>query len=227
MRIPSYIPWLAIILLCAAVVWFLLGPVLGFGSVIPDPAQAVITSGSLGPGGGGLYQEQLPVPVVFNTSLGDWNYTITAQYRYTIIAMVVTRRDYTGQGADQITPVDFGIACCDVIRPENFQYFTFSADFRKPIFTYRYPPGSVPLPVWYVQRFISNNHLVFLNDSVYKLAQAVQAGDCVVIRGYLVDITGTTESGGTYSRSTSVIRNDAYLTGCETVLVESLTKVKC
>ena len=56
--------------------------------------------------------------------------------------------------------------------------------------------------------------------------EQVPEGSCIIIRGRLVDINGTSPEKK-YIVNTSTVRNDAYPAGCEIILVESYTPVNC
>jgi len=53
----------------------------------------------------------------------------------------------------------------------------------------------------------------------------VQVGTCLIIRGKLVDIRGSSLNK-LYIATSSTVRNDTY-PGCEIILVESFSQVSC
>lgn len=123
--------------------------------------------------------------------------------------------------------MDIAVATGDIIRPENFGHFTFTQGNRNFFYSYRYPAGVQALSKSYADEHMSNNHLVFLDESVHTTARNLAIGDCVQITGYLVDIRGSRDNGESYTRLTSISRSDRYPAGCEVVLVETVTRLSC
>jgi hypothetical protein len=88
------------------------------------------------------------------------------------------------------------------------------------------------MPTWtgltedYIDEHISNNHLVFQNSTLESEVKKAPVGSCLIIRGHLVDIRGSS-AGSVYQVNTSTVRNDSYPAGCEIILVDSYTPVAC
>ncbi len=228
MRLKTIAQWLAIILPFAALIFIIFTLLTGTG--VPGFSQPADTpaadSGLMVESG--MYQESLTLPQTFSTRIADWDYTLTARYRYTIIAKVIGKREYyLDFGPDRISPMDIAVATGDVIKPENFRYFTFTQGNRNFFYTYRYPAGVQALSKSYADEHMSNNHLVFLDESVHSAAKTTAIGDCIKITGYLVDISGSRDNGESYFRHTSISRTDSYPSGCEVVLVETLSPLTC
>ena len=224
MRLGSLGEWLVIIIPLSCVMVVILGiagvVALPFGIGSPGIAKDSIGSGN-------LTQDSLDHPEVFYQTLGHWQYTLTAKYRYTIQAKVVGVRHYTDTGFEQIVPIDFAVAYGDVISPEYFPYFSFSISDRKLQTTVTYPEYITMLPDDYWFSHTSNNHLVFPTPAIRRAAENISVGDCITARGYLVDISGFSDPSVIYSLKTSTSRFDEYPGGCEVVLVESLQKSSC
>ena len=224
MRLGTIGEWLIILipLFCVAVV------ILGIAGVIAlpfGPGSPGIAKDSIG--SGNLTQEALDQPMVFHQTAGDWQYTLTAGYRYTIQAKVVGIRAYSDTGFEQIVPVDFAVAYGDVLKPDYFQYFSFSVNDRKLLTTVTYPDYVRMLPDDYWFSHTSNNHLVFASPDLRTTAGTIEVGDCITAKGYLVDISGYRDPSVVYNLKTSTSRFDEYPGGCEVVLVESLQKSSC
>jgi hypothetical protein len=216
--------WLVILLPLAGILLVILGIAgvieVPFGFGFPNAAKD-------SPGGGNLTQEPLVSPEVFNLTIADWHYTLTAKHRYTIQAKVVAIRAYSDSGFEQIVPVDFAVAYGDVLKPEYFPYFSFAIKDRKLLTTVTYPEYVRMLPDDYWFSHTSNNHLVFASPEIRQAAGTVAVGDCITAQGYLVDISGYNDPSIVYNLKTSTSRFDEYPGGCEVVLVESLQKSSC
>jgi hypothetical protein len=224
MRFGTIAEWLVILvpLLCVLLVILGIAGVfaLPFGLGTSEPAKDSIGSGNLS-------QEPLGQPQVFHKTIGNWQYTLTANYRYTIQAKVVGIRNYADTGFEQIVPVDFAVAYGDVLKPEYFSYFNFTVNDRKLLTTLTYPDYVRMLSDDYWFSHTSNNHLVFANPEVRRAAETISVGDCIAAKGYLVDISGYQDSSRLYHLKTSTSRFDEYPGGCEVVYIESLQKNSC
>jgi len=224
MRLGSLGEWLVIIVPLACILLVILG-IAGVVALPFSPGPAAIATDSIG--GGNLTQESLDHPEQFHQAIGNWQYTLTAKYRYTIQAKVVAIRHYADTGFEQIVPIDFAVAYGEVISPEYFPYFSFSINDRKLQTTVTYPEYITMLPDDYWFSHTSNNHLVLPTPEIRRAAENISAGDCITARGYLVDISGFHDPSVIYSLKTSTSRFDEYPGGCEVVLVESLQKSSC
>lgn len=225
MRLSSLGQWLLLLVPFIALIliffWFA-GPGLPF---IGGAAASTLATGGIGEGE--LTQEPLDKPLVFSRDMNGWKYTFTANYRYTIRAKIVGIQEYAENGGDRITPMDLAVAYGDVIKPEYLQYFTFTMGDRQLSTTVEYPKYISMLPDEYWFSHVTNNHLVFSDETALLAARGSTPGECVDIRGYLVDITGKSPGGSTYTRTTSTSRTDEYPAGCEVVYVESFTTIPC
>jgi hypothetical protein len=225
MRFSTIAQWLIILIPFAAVIMFLsffLGISIPF---LGGPSQPARAGNSIGEGG--FFQEPLDKPLVFHRTIDNMEYTLTAGYRYNIVAKVVGIKEYSDPGFERIVPVDLAAACGDVIKPEYLQYFTFAMNDRQLSTTVSYPKYVTMLSESYWFEHVSNNHLVFRDQSALNAARQTVAGDCVIIRGYLVDISGHRDNTETYTMKTSISRSDEYPAGCEIVYVESFEKKAC
>lgn len=225
MRLSSLGQWLLILVpfiaLLLLFLWFA-GPAIPFIGGAAEPAPA---AGGIGEGE--LTQEALDKPLTFSRDVNGWKYTFTANYRYTIRAKIVGIQEYAENGGDRITPMDLAVAYGDVIKPEYLQYFSFTMGDRQLSTTVEYPKYISMLPDEYWFSHVTNNHLVFSDETGLAAARGSIPGECVDIRGYLVDIAGKGPGGSTYTRTTSTSRTDEYPAGCEVVYVESFAKVPC
>jgi hypothetical protein len=177
------------------------------------------------PGNGGFFQVPLASPQEYTKSYGVWKFTLTSRYAYTLAGKVVGRHEYPATLPDGIIPLDLAVVNGDLVKPDVLSFFTFTMGTRTLEYSYDVP-SYTGLTEEYIDEHISNNHLVFLDPGLEKQVKTVQVGDCIIIKGKLVDIRGSSPQKQ-YIVKTSTVRNDAYPEGCEIILVESFTPVSC
>ncbi len=174
---------------------------------------------------GGFYQSPISPPQQYTKTMGDWQFTLTSSYTYTLAGRIVGRHEYPATLPDSIIPLDLAVVNGDLVRKDILDFFTF--EMGDHTLTYSYDiPKALGLTEEYIDEHISNNHLVFLNSSLEDEVKSAPEESCIIIRGRLVDIRGTSP-GKTFSGNTSTVRNDAFPAGCEIILVESYTPVNC
>jgi hypothetical protein len=174
---------------------------------------------------GGFFQNPLSPPQEFTKNAGDWHFTLLSSYSYTLAGKVVGKHDYPATMPDGIIPLDLAVANGDLLKPGILSFFKITMGDRTLKYSYDIPTV-IGLTEEYIDEHISNNHLVFLDPVLESKVKNVQAGDCVIIKGKLVDIRGTGPNR-LYLANTSTVRNDAYPAGCEVILVESYEVVNC
>ena len=157
--------------------------------------------------------------------MGNWQFTLTSSYTYTLAGRIVGRHEYPATLPDGIIPLDLAVVNGDLVRKDILSFFTFEMGAHTLKYSYDIP-NALGLTEEYIDEHISNNHLVFLNATLENEVKQAPEGSCIIIRGKLVNIRGTSP-GKTYSIDTSTVRNDAYPAGCEIILVESYTPVNC
>ncbi|RPI40307.1 MAG: hypothetical protein EHM53_02555 [Methanoregulaceae archaeon] len=214
-RLRTLLEWSAILLPLLIIGFFLVTIVFG--------APAAVPSGL--PGNGGFFQEPLTPSQQYSKNSGDWSFTLRSDYAYTLAGKVVGRHDYPETMPDGIIPLDLAVANGDLLTNNNLRFFTFEMGFRTLKYSYDVP-AYTGLTEEYIDEHISNNHLVFLDPARESDVQQVKVGDCIIIKGKLVDIAGTSPLKQ-YLVTTSTVRNDAYPEGCEIIIVESYTPVNC
>jgi len=214
-RLRTLLEWSAIF------IPFLIIGFLGFNFVFGAPAT--VPSGL--PGNGGFFQVPLTSSHHFSRSSGDWSFTLTSDNAYTLAGKVVGRHEYPATMPDGIIALDLAVANGDLLTNNNLQFFTFEMGDRTLKYSYDVP-AYTGLTEEYIDEHISNNHLVFLDPALESDVKKAKVGDCVIIKGKLVDIAGTSPSKQ-YLVNTSTVRNDAYPEGCEIILVESYMPVNC
>jgi len=174
---------------------------------------------------GGFYQGPISPPEQYTKTAGDWQFTFTSSYTYTLAGRIVGRHEYPATLPDGIIPLDLAVVNGDLVKKDILDFFTF--EMGDHTLTYHYDiPKVLGLTEEYIDEHVSNNHLVFLNASLENEVKSVPEDSCIIIWGRLVDIRGTS-FGTTYRGNTSTVRNDAYPAGCEIILVESAAPVSC
>ena len=174
---------------------------------------------------GGFYQSPFSPPQQYTKTMGDWQFTLTSSYTYTLAGRIVGRHAYPATLPDGIIPLDLAVVNGDLVRKDILSFFTFEMGQHTLKYSYDLP-NALGLTEEYIDEHISNNHLVFLNATLENEVKQAPEGNCTIITGKLVNIRGKS-SGKTYSIDTSTVRNDTYPAGCEVILVESYTPVNC
>jgi hypothetical protein len=234
MRASTLFEWGIIILVVgvpAFIVWQLVlpaGPASLSGTTAPaGPSYTSVNCSGLGYGG--FYQEDLPFPgpTPITGDNGVWSYTLNPLYNYTIVGKIVGKDEYSLAGGNDISPMDLTIANGDVISPRHAGYFTFRKVTRGFMYLYNPPAGAEKLSLRYITEHTSNNHLIFADESVHRMAQTTSTGDFVRISGYLITASGRKANGQTTYQGTSTTRSDTGADSCEVVYVRSLEKLPC
>ncbi len=173
---------------------------------------------------GGFYQSPAPTDT-FSRTMGPWEFTLTSSYTYTVAGRIVGRQEYPAAPPGGIIPLDLAIVNGDLVRNSTLSFFSFSMGNHT--LTYSYDiPKMVGLTEDYIDEHVSNNHLVFRNETLEQEAETLGEGSCVVISGRLADILGTSGRQKVFM-NTSTVRNDSYPEGCEIILVDSFRTVSC
>jgi hypothetical protein len=174
---------------------------------------------------GGFYQIPFSPPQQFTKNIGDWRFTLTSSHTYILAGRIVDRHEYPATLPDGIIPLDLAVVNGDLVRKDILSFFTFEMGFHTLKYSYDIP-NALGLTEEYIDEHISNNHLVFLNSTLEKEVKLAPEGSCMIIRGRLVDIRGTSPEK-LFIINTSIVRDDEYPEGCEIIVVESYTKVNC
>ena len=177
------------------------------------------------PGNGGFFQSPLPSPQQDIVTSGNWRFTLTSNYAYTLAGRIVGRHEYSPAMPDGIIPLDLAVVNGDLLRPEMLSYFTFAMGDHTLEYSYDVP-NFTGLTEGYIDEHISNNHLIFQNATLESEVKKAPMNSCMIIKGKLVDIHGVS-SGSQFLAKTSTVRNDSYPAGCEIILVQSYTPVNC
>jgi hypothetical protein len=216
-RLRSLLEWSAILIPILIIGFLVFNFVSGNGLPAAEPSGL--------PGNGGFFQVPVSPPLQFTKSAGDWRFTMTSNYAYTLAGKVVGRHEYPATLPDGIIPLDLAVVNGELVRPDILTYFTFTMGDHTLEYSYDIPT-MYGLSEEYIDEHISNNHLVFLDPALESEVKKAPVGSCLIIKGKLVDIRGSSP-GSRYFVNTSTVRNDSYPAGCEIILVESFTPVSC
>jgi hypothetical protein len=136
-------------------------------------------------------------------------------YGYALEGEVVTRRDFWTDAISTVSPLDLGIVWGTLADGSATEVLSFDNGFR--MIFYR-PATTIDLPDgWEAQ--VTNNHLIPASDAVREALLAVQVGERVRLRGFLVTITGD----GIAPWQSSTRRDDnTIIGGCEIILVREV-----
>lgn len=216
-HLRSLLEWTIIIIPILILGFLIFNVISGNGMPAAEPSGL--------PGNGGFFQVPLPVPQQYTKTAGEWRFTLTSNYAYTLAGKIVGRHEYPVTLPDGIIPLDLAVVNGELVRPDILTYFTFTMGSHTLEYSYDIPTFT-GLSEEYIDEHISNNHLVFLNATLENEVKRAPVGSCLIIKGKLLDIRGASPDSR-YSISTSTVRNDVYPAGCEIILVESSTPVSC
>ena len=221
MRLRTLAEWAAVLVPFIAVIAWIFLPFIPLGPPVPegDALQSI--------GEGGFYQEPLPALKVVTLRVDEYTVTLTSRYRYTADARVVAKKEYLPLGHDRIAPMDLGLATGDLKKDEYLAAVHYANINRMLTFMIYSSARVPPLLPFYLNEHVSNNHLVFSNDTVHHAAQQLKYGDCARITGYLVDISAARSDGSVWTMRTSTSREDRFAGACEVIYVESVRTATC
>ena len=126
---------------------------------------------------------------------------------------------------DGIIPLDLAVVNGDLLKTDISSYFTSTMGSHSLQYSYDIPTYT-GLTEHYINEHVSNSHLVFQDIALENEVKRARVGDCLIIKGKLVDIRGES-TASRYSINTSTVRDDVYPAGCEIILVQSYTPVSC
>jgi hypothetical protein len=216
-RLRTILEWTVILVVLITVGFLIFNLISGGGTPVPEPSGL--------PGNGGFFQVPLASPQQYTRNVGDWRFTLTSHYAYTLAGKIVGRHEYPETMPDGIIPLDIAVVSGELARPDILPYFTFTMGDRTLEYTYDVPL-STGLTEEYIDEHISNNHLVFRNATLQSEVKNATVGSCLILKGKLVDVQGSS-ANLRYVINTSTVRNDVYPAGCEIILAESFLPVSC
>jgi hypothetical protein len=151
-------------------------------------------------------------------------YSIEPKYNYELWGLVVSINDnevwYSRfKNADPLNTKDICVIWGDNLKNGNYQDFKFRSEEFVCIF-------SSKKYMSFNEAQLSNNHLLYADDAVYKQIRSTGIGDQIHLKGYLSNYSGAHNDGQKFSRSSSFSRTDTGDGACETVYVREMDFVK-
>lgn len=192
-------------------------------------SAALLCSCSSG-GASGRSVVGLPDPIqqeaTGSTSLyvDDYNVTVDYKYSYDISALVISAKEYGSYDLPgKLAPKDAALAWGVVAEYNDRINFNWSQSgrwyyWRTDAYTDIEPVGGVDG----VTAHSSNNHLIPADDNVKKLVKKIKAGDCIRIKGYLVNVSADDGKGNNFWWNSSTARTDTGDGACEVIYVTNV-----
>ncbi len=153
--------------------------------------------------------------------VNGYNVDITFLYSYSVDALVVHTKDYSGSGiGDKLSPLDLGLAWGDVAATNKSVDYHWSQSGRW-IYWHvdSYADIAVVGSTENVNRQCSNNHIIPASSSVKDTVEKIRRGDRVRLEGYLVNIDAVNPDGAWFEWHTSTSREDTGDGACEVFYV--------
>lgn len=156
----------------------------------------------------------------FETTVGEFTYTVEPQYAYELHGLVVSRHDADSwldylhkRWGDELNVADLCVLWGRNVVDDLYHEFDFSSGQ----FTCNFQTRSREAWQAFDLAAISNNHLLTDDAGLASAIRGARIGDQVRIRGVLANYS----HGGGFSRGTSTVRTDTGNGACETVWVEA------
>jgi len=141
--------------------------------------------------------------------------TFEAQASYRIAARVLSRERYWMGWSSDIAPVDLALGWGEVSDPAIDEHIDWYQGMRWYFWKW---DASLTLDNGDISRQSANTHIVPANNNLKRALLAVDEGDVIQLRGYLVNITGP--NGERWKSSLS--RNDTAGGSCELLYATEL-----
>lgn len=166
-------------------------------------------------------QEPLQVQITaepIRRKVKDGEVTITPLAKYTISAVVVSKKSYSSGWTGEIAPVDLALAWGKMADPKYDKYISYSQSDRW--YFYECKPET-PLTDQYIATHSANNHIIPASENIRIALKTISKKEKVRLEGYLVKIAGHYK-GGTVWWNSSLTRSDSGDGSCEVFYVESV-----
>lgn len=147
---------------------------------------------------------------------------LVPQATYEIAARLLGTERYRLDALASVVPVDFALAWGPAADAEVQAELRIDQGNRW--FYWRTRGSALPLPARQLTASMANVHIVPVNDAIRSTLLGFEAGECVWLRGELVDIVSDDPS---LERRTSLRRTDAGAGSCEILLVQEAASVAC
>ena len=171
---------------------------------------------------------QTPESGHFERTIGEWKLNFDYDYAYDIEALVLHTKNYpeTDIGG-KLAPKDLALAWGTVAAYNNVIDFHWGQSGR----WYHWYADSYQeiapacLPGIDAETSISlqsaNNHIIAADSSIKRTISRIRRGDHVHLKGYLVNISGSTSGGKSFTWNSSISRFDTGGGSCEVFFVTS------
>ena len=146
--------------------------------------------------------------------LGKDTIGLNAKAAYTIDAQLVSKKRYHHGYMHQLAPYDFALTWGDL--PQYLDQLKFSQTSRFCLYNLK---KNATVNPQYVQKHMSNNHLIPATKNIAKALRKARKGDLIRIEGHLVDVEASRNGAVVSSWNTSVSREDTGNGACEIIYV--------
>jgi hypothetical protein len=142
------------------------------------------------------------------------DYTISPLAQYDVTARVLSTHSYDGDRESDVSPIDFALGWGDMADRDMLEQLSVSQRDRWYFVRWR----NAPVKAQDVIVNSANTHLIPANDEIRDRLAAVEPGDVVRLRGYLVKVRAS--DGWTWTSSTA--RTDTGDGSCEVLWIEGV-----
>ena len=151
-------------------------------------------------------------------TLGSENFSFAVKARYKLNGIIVSTHRYSRGFLCNLAPYDYAVCWGDKIN-QYLPHLKFSQVSRFCLYKYKDP---ALVDVDYVQKHMSNNHMIPSTAGIRKALGLAGKRDVVSIEGYLVYVTATDKKHRTAQWNSSTSRNDTGNGACEVIYVTQL-----
>jgi hypothetical protein len=151
-------------------------------------------------------------------TLGNAKFNFDVKARYKLNGILVSTHRYSRGFMSNLAPYDFAVCWGDKIT-NYLPYLKFSQVSR--FCLYKYKTSSL-VDINYVQKHMSNNHMIPSTLTIRKALGKGKKGELVSIEGYLVYVTASDKKLGTSNWNSSTSRDDIGNGACEIIYVTKL-----
>ena len=151
------------------------------------------------------------------------NYTVKPMAHYEITGVVVSRHDTAAwwdwihaATNDHLNVVDLCIVWGNNVKNDNYRQLKYSSGQ----WTCTVSTNSDQIWRAFDENALSNNHILTENPALAKKLKNIKIGDQVSLKGYLAEYSHNT--GTSFTRGTSLVRNDRGDGACETIYVRDV-----
>ena len=143
-------------------------------------------------------------------------YAVQPLATFDVSARVLSRKNYTMGGGSDICPVDFALGWGSMSDEAVLNQINITQSNR----WYRWYTKKFPIPRREIETNSANMHIIPSSESIAKQLKDVRKGHVVHIVGELVNI-----QSGSWSRKTSLTRNDTGAGSCEIIWVKEFSNI--